>query len=536
MAISKKQPHMVIDATRINDPLSERHPVKAKKLIQNPSRFVLREIAKKDEITTCYGSACYVTNIRSRSAANTYITGCDEIGVTQQVWSDAQGEKLKRQVHDYLVKREVIQIDRVMGSGDMQLTMRLYVTKPFARIALMFQDMYFEPLPGQEDLPISDIDLVTIYVPELNTQDRQIVADVKQRINYITGTDYYGEAKKSFLRQAMYYAKQRGALGLHAGSKVLRIYDQNNQIVDKGFIIFGLSGTGKTTLTIHDHLLHGQETALVRQDDVVLMMPDGYCYGTEAGFFIKTEGLDESQTLLYTAALSSDATFENIMVDEQSGAIDFGDCTLSNNGRGVLNRSAVPGIEPIIDIEKAHNLIFITRREDIVPVCARLTPQQAAAFFMLGESVETGAGDPTKRGQSKREVGTNPFIIGPEAQEGNRILSILRTNPDMQCYILNTGRVGTSLKYNTVGRNISVSLSAGIMREIARGTITWEADPFWGYEVAKAAPGLDLSGYNPADYFTLEQHQDLLNNLRQERVEWLNKFPGLDPEILHAIK
>ena len=61
---------------------------------------------------------------------------------------------------------------------------------------------------------------------------------------------------------------------------------------------------------------------------------------------------------------------------------------------------------------------------------------------MLGESIETSAGDPTKAGQAKREVGTNPFIVGPEADEGNRLLQILRENPDMQAYILNTGSIG----------------------------------------------------------------------------------------------
>ena len=50
--------------------------------------------------------------------------------------------------------------------------------------------------------------------------------------------------------------------------------------------------------------------------------------------------------------------------------------------------------------------------------------------------------DPTKAGQAKREVGTNPFIVGPEAEEGNRLLEILRENPDMEAYILNTGSIG----------------------------------------------------------------------------------------------
>ena len=52
--------------------------------------------------------------------------------------------------------------------------------------------------------------------------------------------------------------------------------------------MFGLSGTGKTTLTIHDHELTGEEKSIVRQDDVIFMDENGYCVGTETGFFIKT--------------------------------------------------------------------------------------------------------------------------------------------------------------------------------------------------------------------------------------------------------
>jgi len=81
-------------------------------------------------------------------------------------------------------------------------------------------------------------------------------------------------------------------------------------------------------------------------------------------------------------------------------------------------RRFIKGSGDGIDLEKANKIVFITRRNDVVPVCARLTSEQAAAYFMLGESIETSAGDPTKAGQAKREVGTNPFIVGPEAEEG----------------------------------------------------------------------------------------------------------------------
>ena len=86
------------------------------------------------------------------------------------------------------------------------------------------------------------------------------------------------------------------------------------------------------------------------------------------------------------------------------GKVDFLDTSITSNGRGVVLRKYIKGTGEGIDLEKANKIVFITRRNDVVPVCARLTDEQAAAYFMLGESIETSAGDPTKAGQAKREV------------------------------------------------------------------------------------------------------------------------------------
>ena len=98
--------------------------------------------------------------------------------------------------------------------------------------------------------------------------------------------------------------------------------------------------------------------------------------------------------------------------------------------------------DPRIDLDHVDLIFFITRRETIVPPAARLNPEQAAAYFMLGESIITSAADPTKAGQSVREVGTNPFIVGSEGEEGNLFYRIIKKNPKVQCFLLNTGGFG----------------------------------------------------------------------------------------------
>ena len=501
--------------------------IRAKRILKDLSREELRELARPGEKTSEYGSPVYSTRVKNRSAKNTYVVASGApIGVMQQAIDRDRADEAIRQVQEVLAGMELIQVDRRMGmSPEVPIHCRLFVPKEYARIAYMWHSMLFPSDSRKEP------DFISVYVPDW--KERLIFLDVDQGYTYILGTDYPGEAKKSMLRQAMYWIKRRGGLGLHAGSKVLRVVGRNGELSDVGFLLFGLSGTGKTTLTLHDHGLKEPERAIIKQDDVVLMTADGRAFGTEDGFYIKTEGLEPSQTVLWGAATHPTAVYENIKLDE-NGKVDFLDTSLTSNGRGVVLRKFIKGTGEGIDLDKANKIVFITRRNDVVPVCARLTAEQAAAYFMLGESIETSAGDPTKAGQAKREVGTNPFIVGPEAQEGNRLLEILRKNPDMQAYILNTGSIGA--KDGSPGEKVTIKVSTEIMKQIAKEGIEWERDPDWGYETPKAVPGLDLAKYDPRTYYTPEKYRELVDNLRVERRAWLERFPGLDSAIPRAIE
>ncbi|ACA60065.1 phosphoenolpyruvate carboxykinase (ATP) [Candidatus Desulforudis audaxviator] len=504
-----------------------RRPVEARTIIDNPPVTALREMTH-DGQNTEYGSVNYLTRVRNRSAKQTYIVEDGvQLGADQQGISLEKAEAVASEVHRYLRNRTLIRLDRQIGRHpDFSLHCRFYVSAEYARIPLQWHNMLFEPVDRD-----AEPDLVSIQIPEW--PEKIIFCHPLAGVTYILGSDYFGECKKSFLRKAMYLAKKRGFLGFHAGSKVLKVRDRHGVLKKVGFILFGLSGTGKTTLTMHNHGLTGGEDVAIRQDDVLIMNPAGYCYGTENGFYIKTEGLDASQCVLYRAATSPNAIFENVCVDGR-GHILFDNCELTSNGRGVILRSDVLGTDDKIDLDKVHRIIFITRRDDVVPAVARLNAEQAAAYFMLGESIETSAGDPTKAGEPKREVGTNPFIIGPESEEGNRLLEILKANPDIECYILNTGSVGK--REGDPGTNITVRHSAHLMTQIARGSIKWTSDPDWGYLIPTEVPGMNIRPFDPRLYYSTEEYARRVDRLREERRAWLARYPNLKPSILKAVE
>ena len=489
-------------------------PVVAGEILRGLTSDELRRMAARKERTTEYGSASYITRIRSRSAKFTEIA---LEGLT------AEQNKTIEAVRQHLKGRSLISVDRTMClEPRSRLACRLYVVREFARLPYMWGSTLFPPLEGREP------DLLVIDLPDW--EERKMIVIPQEGVTYLLGSDYMGEIKKAFLRMAMYEAKKRGWLGFHAGSKVIRVRDVRGQLVERGAIFFGLSGTGKTTLTCHHHWLEGEEGVAIRQDDVVLMRPDASCLGTEDNFYIKTEGLEPAgQPILYEAAISPHAILENIMVHED-GSVDFLDYTLTSNGRCVILRSELAYTDEEIDLPRADLVFFITRRKEIVPPVARLTPEQGAAFFMLGESIETSAGDPSRAGQSLRVVGTNPFIVGPEYEEGNRFLEFLRRNPDVRCFALNTGRVG-----GEEGEKIRIEDTTEIIKQAARGGIEWKVDPDWGYEVPIEVERVEIERFDPSRFYTPREYEALVKRLRGERKAWLSRFEGLKQEIVAAI-
>ena len=191
--------------------------VRAKRILKDLTREELRELARPGEKTSEYGSPVYSTRVKNRSASNTYVVADRvPIGVMQQPIDRDRAEEAIRQVQETLAGMELVQVDRRMGmSPEVPIHCRLFVPKEYARIAYMWHSMLFPSDSTKEP------DFISVYVPDW--KERLIFLDVDQGYTYILGTDYPGEAKKSMLRQAMYWIKRRGGLGLHAGSKVLRV-------------------------------------------------------------------------------------------------------------------------------------------------------------------------------------------------------------------------------------------------------------------------------------------------------------------------
>jgi phosphoenolpyruvate carboxykinase (ATP) len=261
---------------------------------------------------------------------------------------------------------------------------------------------------------------------------------------------------------------------------------------------------------------------------VCAFLPDGQVTGSEGnGLYIKTDGLDaDEQPSLYRAATHESAVFENVCVeDDEECTVDFDDTELTSNGRAVILREHLDSAAEDIDLAEVDQIFFITRNP-LMPPVARLTNRQAAVAFMLGESIQTSAGDPDAAGESIRVVGTNPFIIGPEGEEGNRFYDLVSAN-DIECFLINTGHVGPA------AADIGVRESVNILVGAARGTIEWTDDETLGLELPESVPGIDIEAFYPPDHY--EEFEGELAQLRAERRAYLDEFETLAAEIRDAV-
>ncbi len=506
----------------------------------------LYQVAPKYGLRTAYGSWAFSSAVKNRSAALTVYLG--KSGPMQANLTPKQrtiisnAYKTWLSLKEYLKKVPLAYIPARMGDND-EYNPRCHffisLHRPDnIRLALFFAESLF---PVDESKPGPDMYL--IMIPEWHEKDRQILVFPEINVTFVLGSDYYGEVKKGFLRMAMYGAKLRGMLGLHAGAKVVRAR-VGDTLRTYSMLIFGLTATGKTTHSIHHHNLQEPgESAMIVQDDVVFLRRDGSALGTERGFFIKTDGLEPKyQKVMYDAAIKPHTLFENVVLDWQ-GKLYFQDDTITGNGRAVVRSTDLAyfwgyNMPPVKDVEKLI-ILFITRRNTVVPIVSKLTLDQAAAFFMLGESVESSGGDPTRAGQSVRVVGTNPFIVGDEAEEGNIFLSILDgLDGKVEAYLLNTGSIGERREGDTIrkGAKITVEDSANTIKAILKRTIKWREDRYWHVLVPEFIPGVDLKKFDPATYYSHDEIERLVDALRRERVEYISKFRGLNERIYRAVE
>ena len=475
---------------------------------------------------TEFGNINYEAEVTARLAGSTFFVDDEETFKGAMTRSEYEEWVAKQDA--YIADKDMILIEGYIGPDpEFRTPSRLYMERTQANIPAMQQQLYF---PKDDDWTP---DFTVIYTPGLRApgkpDDRLILVDHENYVTRVFGSDYFGESKMGGLRMWNYLVYERGGLALHSGLKTFPDVDGEEKVA----LILGLSGTGKTTTTFRQQL-----GSLPVQDDFVALFPGGKVYSSENGCFAKTFGLDEDdEPTIYGGTTRPDAWLENTHTDPD-GKVDFFDDSYTANGRSTFPLANIRHRDPS-DLPPVNYLLLLNRNENIIPAVVKLKREQAAAYFMLGETKGTSAGGAAEAGKSLRVPGTNPFFFTNDALQGQRLLDLLETMPDLEVYLMSTGRVGGE-DDDERSKKVRIKHSSAVVQGIVEGTIEWEEDPDFGYYVAADLPGFeDPEILQPTRLYErqgrMDEYNAIVRQLKTERQEFLRSFPGLDESIVNAI-
>ena len=491
------------------------------RLTDNPSDDELRKILEREPgiKKTIYNNFVAESEPTSRSAMFTKNSVDSAFGDDER--------KLLAQCEKILGREKLICCDCEVGSGDTNTTARLIVPERFAHVAFggrhlfkaltravakpTYQIIFFadEAFDTNKDKPLHQKD-ITIRLAML--EDGRFV-------KIIRNGNYIGEFKKGVFAAEDWVSKtRRGGIFLHAGCREDYLVSTHGNYELTRTLLVALSANGKTTTTSRIIAKKGHEKSWLVQDDGGTLTPDGSFHGFEpGGVFVKTEGVNPGeQTEIYYGLLRPDTLSENVEVTED-GDFDFYNYQRTSNGRAVVLRRDLMHTSPYIDVDHVDNLILITRGP-LIPAINKLTAPQAAALMVLGQAMESSAGDPTKAGTIRSEFFYDPFVAGDLAKHANIFYDIIREIPKLNFYLINTRGIGEGEHYV----QIRLEFTMGILDSLLRGGLEDWIDSPTGFQVPKAIRVVDDICLHPEKLYTrqeFEEQQHQLNIARRQAVE-----------------
>jgi phosphoenolpyruvate carboxykinase (ATP) len=292
----------------------------------------------------------------------------------------------------------------------------------------------------------------------------------------IAGTHYAGEIKKSIFSYLNYQLPQVGVLPMHCSATLGPAGDVA--------LLFGLSGTGKTTLSADP------ERRLIGDDEHG--WSDEGVFNFEGGCYAKVIRLSkESEPQIYNA-LGFGSILENVILDPQTRAADYGDASITENTRGAYPLESIPGAEPSGCGGHPSNIFFLACDAfGVLPPLCKLTPEQAMYHFLSGYTAKIGG---TEAGIKEPQATFSacfsaPFLTLPPMRYAELLRAKLETH-QVPVWLVNTGWTGGPYGQ---GQRFPLAVTRRLIHAVLGGELTNTAfapDPAFGLLVPRACPGV----------------------------------------------
>src|SRR5512139_3463671 len=311
-----------------------------------------------------------------------------------------------------------------------------------------------------------------------------VVIHFGERLVLIGGTQYAGEIKKSVFTVMNYLLPQRQVLSMHASANVGPGGDTA--------VFFGLSGTGKTTLSADP------ERALVGDDEHG--WSDRGIFNFEGGCYAKVIRLARAaEPEIYETTRRFGTVLENVAFDPATGRLDLDDDALTENTRAAYPLGHIPNARPDgLGGQPAHIVMLAADAFGVLPPVATLTPEQAMYHFLSGYTAKVAG---TEKGVKEPEATFSacfgaPFMaLSPVVYA--RLLGEKIARHEVGVWLVNTGWKGGLYG---VGRRMSIAHTRAMVNAALRGQlqgVPTKEDPFFGLQVPQECPGVPAEVLNP---------------------------------------
>ena len=409
----------------------------------------------------------------------------DNHPATKEAWKALKEIAIKE-----LSNKRLFVVDAYCGANkDTRMAVRFIVEVAWQ--AHFIKNMFIRP--SEEELANFEPDFVVYNASkakvtnykELGLNSETAVAfNITSREQVIINTWYGGEMKKGMFSMMNYYLPLKGIASMHCSA--------NTDMEGKNTaIFFGLSGTGKTTLSTDPKRL------LIGDDEHG--WDDNGVFNFEGGCYAKVINLDkDSEPDIYNA-IRRDALLENVTLDK-NGKIDFADKSVTENTRVSYPIEHIKNIvRPVSSAPAAKNVIFLSADAfGVLPPVSILTPEQTQYYFLSGftaklAGTERGVTEPTPTfsacfGQAFLEL--HPTKYAEELVKKMKVSGA-------KAYLVNTG-------WNGTGKRISIKDTRGIIDAILNGDINkapTKKIPYFDFEVPTSLPGVDPKILDPRDTY-----------------------------------
>ena len=495
--------------------------------------LVAESLRRREGRLSADGSLMVETGVHTgRSARDKFVV--DEPSVTRDIWWGNINQRyapekfalLKARVQAYLQGQELFTQDLYAGADPAhRVRVRLVTTQAWS--ALFARNMFIRP-PAHELIDFVP-DYTILHAPLFQTDpaidgtrsETTIALSFEQKIIVVAGSEYAGEIKKSIFTVMNWLLPAKGVMPMHCSANI----GPDGDVA----LFFGLSGTGKTTLSSDPH------RKLIGDDEHG--WSDTGVFNFEGGCYAKVINLSaEAEPEIYAATNRFGTVLENVVGDEH-GVLDLTDQRLTENTRSCYPVEFIPNVDLSGRGGQPKNLVMLTCDAfGVLPPISRLTPAQAMYHFLSGYTALVAGTEKGLGSEPKATFSTcfgHPFLPRRPEVYG-KLLEELIARHGAECWLVNTGWSGG--KYGT-GTRMSIHHTRALLRGALDGTLLnarFRKEPFFGLSIPQHVPGIPDSVLDPRETWADKSAYDATARDLVKRFE--DNFAGFEAGAGDAVR